>query len=159
MNIEIGHIEGDAILGAMQQVALAGDRPLTAADTASMLAAAHYMLRRPDFSDIGSLPLIMPNDLSTLLRDREVADEAVKYPAIMTLVDGVLDNAKLARVLDYSRALDVEADYLTELVEAASGHMSWVVADTTPATAARSWSRPSPPACTRSIRWAVSSCP
>ncbi|MCW5738262.1 MAG: hypothetical protein KIS73_29335 [Enhydrobacter sp.] len=131
MNIKIGHIEGDAILGAMQQVALAGDRPLTDADTASMLAAAHYMLRRPDFSDVASLPSITPESLRMLLQDREIADEAVKYLAIMTLVHGVLDTAKLARVLDYSRALDVEADYLTELVEAASGHMAWVIADMT----------------------------
>ena len=34
-------------------------------------------------------------------------------------------------MLEYARALDVEADYLTELVEAASGHMAWVVADMT----------------------------
>ena len=40
----------------------------------------------------------------------------------MALVDGVLDHGKLARVLEYSRALDIEADYLTDLVEAASGH-------------------------------------
>jgi hypothetical protein len=40
----------------------------------------------------------------------------------MTQVDGTLDHAKLARVLEYARALDVEADYLTELVEAASHH-------------------------------------
>ena len=49
----------------------------------------------------------------------------------MALVDGVLDHDKIRRVLDYARALDVEADYLTELVEAASGHMAWVVADMT----------------------------
>lgn len=131
MNIKIGRIEGDAIVGAMQQVALAGDRPLTDADRASMLAAAHYMLRRPDISDVGSLPLTTPDDLRALLGDRDVAAEAVKYLAIMALVDGVLDEAKIARVLEYSRALDVEADYLTELVEAASGHMSWVIADMT----------------------------
>lgn len=131
MNIKIGRIEGDAIVGAMQQVALAGDRPLTDADRASMLAAAHYMLRRPDISDVGSLPLTTPDDLRALLGDRDVAAEAVKYLAIMALVDGVLDEAKIARVLEYSRALNVEADYLTELVEAASGHMSWVIADMT----------------------------
>lgn len=96
-----------------------------------MLAAAHYMLRRPDISDVGSLPLTTPDDLRALLGDRDVAAEAVKYLAIMALVDGVLDEAKIARVLEYSRALDVEADYLTELVEAASGHMSWVIADMT----------------------------
>ena len=32
-------------------------------------------------------------------------------------------------MLDYARALDVEADYLTDLVEAASGHMAWAIAD------------------------------
>ena len=34
-------------------------------------------------------------------------------------------------MLEYSRALDVEADYLTDLVEAASGHMAWAIADMT----------------------------
>ena len=53
----------------------------------------------------------------------------MKYLAIMALVDGTLDHRKLARVLDYSRALDVEADYLTDLVEAASGHLAWATAD------------------------------
>ena len=55
----------------------------------------------------------------------------MKYLAVMALVDGSLDHAKIARVLDYARALDVEAAYLTELVEAASGHMAWVIADMT----------------------------
>jgi hypothetical protein len=128
---KIRHAEGNAILAAMRQVALAGRRPITDADNASILAAAHYMLRRSDIVDIHALPSTTPDDLRALLKDREIADEAVKYLAIMALVDGVLDKAKIARVLDYSRALDVEADYLTELVEAASGHMSWVVADMT----------------------------
>jgi len=128
---EVGHTEGNAILGAMRQVAQADERPITDADTASILAAAHYMLRRPDIVDIHALPPTTPDDLHATLKDREVANEAVKYLAVMALVDGVLDDAKIARVLEYSRALDVEADYLTELVEAASGHMSWVVADMT----------------------------
>ena len=55
----------------------------------------------------------------------DLGREAVKYLAVMALVDGALDQAKLARVLDYARALDVEEDYLTEMVEAASGHMAW----------------------------------
>jgi hypothetical protein len=36
----VGSREGDAILGAMRQVALAGGRPLGHADTASLVAAA-----------------------------------------------------------------------------------------------------------------------
>ncbi len=53
----------------------------------------------------------------------------MKYLAIMAMVDGTLDATKLKRVLEYSRALDIEADYLTDLVEAASGHLAWATAD------------------------------
>jgi hypothetical protein len=129
---QVGHRESDAILGAMRHVALAGGHAISYSDRASITAAAHYLLRRHDLTDIGTLPPIAPADLvAALKKDRELAREAVKYLAIMALVDGVLDRAKLACVLDYSRALDVEADYLTELVEAASGHMAWVTADMT----------------------------
>jgi len=127
---QIGRQESDAILGAMRQVALAGGRPLSHADTVSILAAAHYLLRRRDLTDIGTLPAVEPPDLVVVLKaEPELAGEAVKYLAIMALVDGLLDHSKLARVLEYARALDVEADYLTDLVEAASGHLEWAVAD------------------------------
>ena len=56
----VGPREGDAILGAMRQVALAGGRPLSYADTASILAAAHYLLRRPGLTDIDSLQAVDP---------------------------------------------------------------------------------------------------
>lgn len=125
----VGHRESDAILGAMRQVALAGGRALSYADTASILAAGHYLLRRRGLSDLGTLPAIEPGDLVAALPDRTLAEEAVKYLAIMAMVDGTLDHGKLKRVLEYSRALDVEADYLTDLVEAASGHLAWATAD------------------------------
>jgi hypothetical protein len=127
---EISHADSDAILGAMRQVALAGGHAITYADTASVIAAGRYLLRRRDLTDIGTLPAVEPTDLVAILRGKsELAREAVKYLAIMALVDGVLDHRKLARVLDYSRALDIEADYLTDLVEAASGHLAWASAD------------------------------
>jgi hypothetical protein len=130
--LAIGVNESDAILGAMRQVALAGGRPLSEIDTASILGAAHYLLRRGDLGDLGTLPAIEPADLVGALKGkRELGQEAVKYLAVMALVDGALDSPKIARVLEYSRALDVEAAYLTELVEAASGHLDWVIADMT----------------------------
>jgi hypothetical protein len=114
----------------MRQVALANDQALSWAETTSVLAAGHYLLRRPDLTDIGALPAVAPRDLVAALKgEPELAREAVKYLAIMTLVDGVLDHRKLACVLEYARALDVEADYLTDLVEAASGHLAWAIAD------------------------------
>ncbi len=127
---EIGHRESDAILGAMRQVALAGGHAISDADTTSVLAAGRYLLRRRDLLDIGTLPAVEPSDLVAALRtDPELAREAVKYLAVMALIDGTLDHRKLARVLEYSRALDIEADYLTDLVEAASGHLAWTIAD------------------------------
>jgi hypothetical protein len=129
---EIGRRESDAILGAMRQVARAGGHAISHADTASILGAAHYLLRRRDLSDIGTLDAVEPGDLVAALKgDAELAREAVKYLAVMALVDGALDKKKVAHVLDYARALDVEADYLTELVEAASGHLAWTIADMT----------------------------
>lgn len=125
----VGLRESDAILGAMRQVALAGGHAISHADTASILAAGHYLLRRPDLSDLGTLPAAEPADLVAILQDRAIAEEAMKYLAIMAMVDGVLDHGKLRRVLEYSRALDIEADYLTDLVEAASGHLAWATAD------------------------------
>ena len=125
----VGRRESDAILGAMRQVALAGGRALSYADTASILAAGHYLLRRRGLSDLGTLPAVEPGDLVAALPDRTLAEEAVKYLAVMAMVDGTLDHGKLKRVLEYSRALDVEADYLTDLVEAASGHLAWATAD------------------------------
>jgi hypothetical protein len=128
----VGHRESDAILGAMRQVALAGGRPLSHADSASIAAAGHYLMRRGAMIDGGSLPAVEPADLVDALKgERELGQEAVKYLAVMALVDGALDHAKIARVLEYARALDIEAAYLTELVEAASGHMDWVIADMT----------------------------
>ena len=125
----VGHSESDAILGAMRQVALAGGRALSYADTASILAAGHYLLRRRSLTDLGTLPAVEPADLVAALKARSLAEEAVKYLAIMAMVDGTLDHGKLKHVLEYSRALDIEADYLTDLVEAASGHLAWATAD------------------------------
>jgi hypothetical protein len=127
---EVDHRHSDAILGAMRQIALASGHALTYADTASLLAAGRYLLRRPGLNDIDTLPAVAPDDLvATLKGERALAEEAVKYLAIMALVDGSLDHLKLRRVLEYARALDVEADYLTDLVEAASGHLAWATAD------------------------------
>jgi hypothetical protein len=126
---EIGRRESDAILGAMRQVALAGGHAISHADTASILAAGRYLLRRPELQDISTLPAAEPADLVGILKDLAIAEEALKYLAIMAMVDGALDHDKLRRVLKYSRALDIEADYLTDLVEAASGHLAWATAD------------------------------
>ena len=64
----IDHHHSDAILGAMRQVALASGRPVTNADTASILAAGRYLLRRPGLNDIDSLPAVAPAELVSALK-------------------------------------------------------------------------------------------
>ena len=55
---EVGLKESDAILGAMRQVALAGDHAISHADTTSISAAGHYLLRRTGPIDVSTLPTV-----------------------------------------------------------------------------------------------------
>jgi hypothetical protein len=47
----------------------------------------------------------------------------------MAFVNGVVDENKIATVLDYATALDVHEDYLQELKETAQHHFGGVLAD------------------------------
>jgi hypothetical protein len=94
-------------------------------------AASRYIFRRSGPLDFTGLPATRPADLAAAIADRALAAEALSFLTIMAFVDGVLDGEKIARVLDYARALDVEAAYLTEIAEAAEGHLSWALMDMT----------------------------
>ena len=91
--------ESDAILAAMRQVALAGGA-LTAVDRTSISAAGRYLLRRTGSIDCDALPAVGPVALAATLETPELKSEAVKYLAVMTMVDGMLDEKKVARLLD-----------------------------------------------------------
>src|SRR5260370_7306202 len=119
---QVGRRESDAILGAMRQVALAGGRAITDADTASILAAGRYLLRRPDLADLCTLPAVEPADLVAVLKNRELAAEAVKYLAVMVMVDGAPDTDKLAPLLPHARALPTPHDHPPPLVAPPSRH-------------------------------------
>src|SRR5258708_15418011 len=121
----VDHHHSDAILGAMRQVALARGGPITYADTASILAAGRYLLRRPGLDDIDTLPAVDPADLVAALEgEGELAREAGQYLAVIALVGGKLDANKIAPVLDYAPALDVQAAHPPQIVPAASRHLT-----------------------------------
>jgi len=121
-----------AILGAMLAVAsVRGADRITDADRASVAAASRYIFRRSGPLDFASLPAAKPADLAAVIADRGLAAEALSFLTVMAFVDGVLDREKIASVLDYANALDIEAAYLTELSEAAEGHLSWALMDMT----------------------------
>jgi hypothetical protein len=121
-----------AILGAMLAVAAAGGAErVTDADRASVAAASRYIFCRPAPLDFARLPAVGPAELAATIADPAVAAEALSFLTVMAFVDGVLDTDKIARVLDYASALGIEAAYLTEIAEAAQGHLSWALMDMT----------------------------
>ena len=124
--------EAEAILGAMLAVAARrGAVAPTDSDQASIAAAGRYMFRLQEPVDFQRLTMPSPSTLAARLTDRETAAHALRLIAVMALVDGALDEAKIDLVADYARALGIEEAYLTELTEAAHGHLRWALADMT----------------------------
>lgn len=120
----------ESILGAMRQAATAGGgAPLGAADRVALEAAYRYVFRGTGALDVERLPATSPAALAAALGDPDLARHAVRFLAVMALVDGRIDAAKIAVVLDYAQAFDLHEDYLRQLAEAAHGHLRWVAAD------------------------------
>ena len=118
------------ILGAMRQVGEAGGAELLRpADRAALEAAYRYVFKGSAPLDVESLPPSPPAELRALLSDPSLADHAVRFLAVMALVDGHLDEAKVSLVLRYAEALAVHGDYLRQLAEAARGRLDWVKMD------------------------------
>src|SRR5260370_24181542 len=105
--------EARAIIGAMASIAAThGEERVTAADRASLVAAHHYVLRQSETLDLAALPSLTPRQLAAALPDRALAAEAAHMLTIMAFVDGSLDEAKIAAVLDYAAALGVDEPYV-----------------------------------------------
>ena len=120
----------NAILRAMRQVATAqGSVALTAIDRTTMQAAYRYVFRHTETLDLDNLEDITPNEFANTITQKAVADSALRFLAVMALVDGSADEEKIAAVLEFAAALDIHEDYLKELSEAAQHHMQWVIAD------------------------------
>src|ERR1700752_783416 len=92
------------ILGAMRDVASTGGA-LSAADRASIVAAARYIFRLDLAPDLAALAPVDTARLRALAGD--LADEAVSFATVMAFVDGKLDDAKLKAVLKLATALGV----------------------------------------------------
>lgn len=83
-----------SILGAMCRVAA----PLSPADRAAIEAAYRYVFRGSGPLDIDGLTPTSPEALAQALPDTSLAQSAVRFLAVMALVDGRIDEGKIARV-------------------------------------------------------------
>lgn len=125
MLITASPAETFAILGAMRDVAA----PPSPADRASIEAAYRYIFRGVAPLDVDALPPTPPDALARALATPDLAREALRFLAVMALVDGVIDEAKIARVLGYASALGVREHYLRQLAQAAAGRLKQVGID------------------------------
>ncbi|HEV7733587.1 MAG TPA: hypothetical protein VGR62_15580 [Candidatus Binatia bacterium] len=114
------------ILRAMRAV-VAGR--LTDADRAALLGAHAYVFRGTEPFDPDALAPIEPTDLAAVLPDPDQRDHTAQFLTVMALVDGTVDDVRIARVLAFADALDVHADYVRELGALGKRQLDWVRAD------------------------------
>jgi hypothetical protein len=132
MLIQATASEARAIIGAMATIAAThGEERITPADRASLVAAHHYLLRQTEPLGLAALRRLAPQQLAAALPDRTLATEAAHMLTVMAFVDGSLDEAKIAAVLDYAAALAIDEPYIHEIAEAAGGHVQAALADMT----------------------------
>ena len=125
MIVEATQAQVRSILGAMCRVAA----PPSPADRAAIQAAYRYVFRGTDPLDVDALTPTSPEELARALPDPGLAQSAVRFLAVMALVDGRLDEGKIALVERYASALGIHEHYLRQLAEAAAGHLDWVGRD------------------------------
>ena len=98
MIVEATQPQVRSILGAMCRVAA----PPSPADRAAIQAAYRYVFRGTDPLDVDALTPTSPEELARALPDPGVAQSAVRFLAVMALVDGRLDEGKIALVERYA---------------------------------------------------------
>jgi hypothetical protein len=103
-----------AILGGMRVVAETGGPP-SDADLWALSAADQYIFGSDPPLDIGALPQVTPPALAELLKGTKLAEDAVKFMTVMAFIDGVLDKSKIARVLEFAKALGIGARFIDEV--------------------------------------------
>lgn len=128
MLVSLPRPQADAILGAMQAVALEhGPGSVTKADRVAIASAATVVLGLPDV-DPDTVAPVDADGLAAALLAPEDARQAVRFLAVMSLVDGVADPAKTAHVRGYAAALDVHDGYLDVLTEVAEQEVAQAAA-------------------------------
>ena len=126
----------------MRQVATTSDRtPLTEMAHQAIAAAARIVFHDADFA-LRHSPTYNPGDLAAVLTHELHAMWAVRFLAVMAVVDGILDKERIGLVREYAATLDVREAYLTQLSEAANGNLPWALADMTRQNIKSLWDHP-----------------
>lgn len=118
------------ILAALEDVATRGGATaLSAADRAALVAFDRYVLRHDGPADSRATGRGDPEALARSVGAPADREHVVQFLAVMALVDGEVDEARIARALAYAKALGADADGVRQLAELGKGHLDWVRAD------------------------------
>jgi hypothetical protein len=122
--------QADAALRAMRHVATAGgERALSDADRVALTAAHTIVFRGSGDLDPDALGDIGPGELAAACTKRDDAEHVAGFLAVMTLVDGEVDTARIRSADAYVRALGLHEPYLRDLGELARHKLAEVRAD------------------------------
>jgi hypothetical protein len=112
----------------MRAIALEhGAGAVTDADRTAIASAATIVLGLRDVN-VDQLASTTPQELASTALSSDGATQAVRFLAVMSLVDGAVDAEKTAHVRAYAQALGVNEDYLDILTEVASTEVAQAAA-------------------------------
>lgn len=115
-----------AIAGAAYTVASAGGSlPLSRADRLAIPSALSIVFGDERGIDVDALTPVASGDLVRVIEDPAIRLDLVRVLAVLALLDGAIEQAKLALVLDVASALHVHADFVDAFQQLALNHVRW----------------------------------
>lgn len=124
MIVELPDDQIEAVLGAMRAIALAhGPGEASDEDRATIIAAGRIMLGREAVEPEAIEP-VGPDQLAGAMLSGDDARMACRMIAVMSLVDGRLDDGKIELVQEFAAVLEVDEEYVQVLAEAAEDEIS-----------------------------------
>jgi hypothetical protein len=119
-----------AITRAAFTVATAGGTlPLSTADRRGITGALATVFNRDDAPDLDHLAPIASTDLVRVVGEPAMSLDLVRVLAVLALLDGVVEQAKLELVLDVASALHVHAEFVDAIQQLVRDHVHWVADD------------------------------
>jgi hypothetical protein len=129
MLMALGDGKAPALLGAAKAVGTGGGRNDLSEATADAISSFAHLGLGVDPPDIGTLREAGPSRLGASMKDADQCRDAMDVLAVMALVDGTLDAARIETVRDYAAKLDIDDGWLDDLENSLEANLEPVIAD------------------------------